>query len=140
MIKPALTLAQERDLILDSYVLHINTHHCRNCSSTEQFSTLYEVWVLPRQPGTRQLKPRMSVLPLKPNLRIAYINMRECSIPICSDCVATYSKTSDQTPLPPADPGQWAETIKRKYKPEVHELRVARASAPTKVIPSIDDL
>jgi hypothetical protein len=74
MIKPALTLAQERDLTLDSYVLHINTHHCRNCSSTEQFSTLYEVWVLPRQPGTRQLKPRMSVLPLKPNRSVQIVS------------------------------------------------------------------
>src|SRR6516162_5681402 len=139
-MKPQLSLAQERDLVLDSYVMHINTHHCRNCTSTEHFSTLYEVWVLPKNPTTRQLKPRMSVMGLDSKLRIAYINMRERSIPICSDCVATYSKTSDQTPLPPADPGQWAETIKRKYKPEVHELRVARASAPTKIIPSIDDL
>ena len=67
-MKPQLSLAQERDLVLDSYVMHINTHHCRNCTSTEQFSTLYEVWVLPKHPTTKHLKARMSLLPLDPKL------------------------------------------------------------------------
>ena len=138
-MKPQLSLAQERDLVLDSYVMHINTHHCRNCSSTEQFSTLYEVWVLPKNPTTRRLTPRMSVLPLKPDLRVAYINMRERTIPICSDCVATYAKTVDETPLPPADPGQWAETIKRKYAPAPSAPKLARPAG-VKAVPSIDDL
>ena len=138
-MKPQLSLAQERDLVLDSYVMHINTHHCRNCTSTEQFSTLYEVWVLPKNPTTRRLTPRMSVLPLKPDLRVAYINMRERTIPICSDCVAGYARTIDETPLPPADPGQWAETIKRKYAPAPSVLKVATRTNP-KAIPSIDDL
>ena len=139
-MKPTLSLAQERDLVLDSYVMHINTHHCRNCTSTEQFSTLYEVWVLPKNPTTRQLKPRMSVMGLDPKLRVAYINMRERTIPICSDCVATYAKTVDETPLPPADPGQWAETIKRKYTPEPRVTRLATRQTNPKAIPSIDDL
>ena len=138
-MKPQLSLAQERDLVLDSYVMHINTHHCRNCTSTEQFSTLYEVWVLPKNPTTRRLTPRMSVLPLKPDLRVAYINMRERTIPICSDCVATYAKTVDETPLPPADPGQWAETIKRKYAPAPSAPKLARPAG-VKAVPSIDDL
>ena len=138
-MKPQLSLAQERDLVLDSYVMHINTHHCRACGCTEQFSTLYEVWVLPKQPTTRRLTPRMSVLPLKPDLRVAYINMRERTIPICSDCVATYAKTVDETPLPPADPGQWAETIKRKYAPAPSAPKLARPAG-VKAVPSIDDL
>src|SRR6516162_5286441 len=138
-MKPQLSLAQERDLVLDSYVMHINTHHCRNCTSTEQFSTLYEVCVLPKTPTTRQLKPRMSVMSLDPKLRVAYINMRERTIPICSDCVATYRRAADQSPLPEADPGQWAETIKRKYAPAPSVLKVATRTNP-KAIPSIDDL
>ena len=139
-MKPQLSLAQERDLVLDSYVMHINTHHCRNCTSTEQFSTLYEVWVLPKTPTTRRLTPRMSVLPLKPDLRVAYINMRERTIPICSDCVATYRRAADQSPLPEADPGQWAETIRRKYAPEPRVTRLATRVTNPKAIPSIDDL
>ena len=139
-MKPQLSLAQERDLVLDSYVMHINTHHCRNCTSTEQFSTLYEVWVLPKHPTTKHLKARMSLLPLDSKLRVAYINMRERTIPICSDCVATYRRAADQSPLPEADPGQWAETIKRKYAPEPRVTRLATRQTNPKAIPSIDDL
>ena len=138
-MKPQLSLAQERDLVLDSYVMHINTHHCRNCTSTEQFSTLYEVWVLPKNPATRRLTPRMSTLHLKSDLRVAYIKMRERTIPICSDCVAGYARTVDETPLPPADPGQWAETIKRKYAPAPSAPKLARPAG-VKAVPSIDDL
>jgi hypothetical protein len=120
--------------------MHINTHHCRACGCTEQFSTLYEVWVLPKTPTTRQLKPRMSVLPLKDDLHVAYINMRERTIPICSDCVSTYRRAADQSPLPEADPGQWAETIRRKYAPEPRVPRLATRVTNPKAIPSIEDL
>jgi hypothetical protein len=82
----------------------------------------------------------MSTLHLKSDLRVAYIKMRERTIPICSDCVATYRRAADQSPLPEADPGQWAETIRRKYAPEPRVTRLATRVTNPKAIPSIDDL
>ena len=131
-----LHLAQ--DLLLDSYVMHVHTHHCRNCTSTEQFSSLYEVWVDPRKPTTRQLKPYTSCLPLKSTLRVNYLNLPDHTVPVCSDCISTYDQ--EAAPLPAADPRSWAETIKRKYTPEPSVVKLATRSAPTKAIPSLDDL
>jgi hypothetical protein len=126
------------NLTLDSYVMHVHTHHCRNCTSTEQFSSLYEVWVDPRRPTTRQLKPYTSCLPLR-GLHINYINLPAHTIPICSDCISTYHREAAATPL---NPTSWAETIKRKYAPApATPTKPAPAKVtPLRAIPNLEDL
>ena len=125
------------NLTLDSYVMHVHTHHCRNCTSTEQFSSLYEVWVDPHKPTTRQLKPYTSCLPLR-GLHINYINLPTHTIPVCSDCISTYNQ---EIATPPLNPTSWAETIKRKYAPAPTAPKPAPAKVtPLRAIPNLEDL
>jgi hypothetical protein len=134
-MKP-LTLTDDREMMLDSYVLHVNTQVCVTCGSCERYSTLFECWRHPKKKLTKL--SRVDGQALK-KLPLAHVNQPQKSIPMCTRCIGKYDST-DLTPLPPVSPAEWAETLKRKYAPVQAEIKVAAPRTPTKLIPNLEDL
>jgi hypothetical protein len=136
-----LTQNEAVELQLDSYVMHIHNTHCARCDSGERYGAMWEVWTHPtktRTSGFRQLVPHVG--PLR-DLPIAYIEMAEETIFVCSDCINTYASHSAPAPVQVVSPAAWAETLKRKYAPAAAEVKIARKSTPhVSDIPSLDDL
>jgi hypothetical protein len=121
---------EQRELRLDSYVMHIRQTICTRCGCGERWSELNEVWVHPtktRTTGFSQQRPAAG--PLKP-LQINTVEHPDRQIPICSDCIHTYQAP---TPTPTASAAEWRETLKRKYAPQpTAAVHVARATKPAR--------
>lgn len=134
--KPKLSESEAAELQLDSYVMHIHNHRCLACDCVERFSHLFEVWIHPTKTRTTALnvlKPAMSLQ----HLPIAYIDLPELPIPVCSDCIETFQHRELATSvLPAADPASWRETLRRKYTP----APAAKPAAEPKKEPSLDQL
>jgi len=132
---------EAKELVHDSYVMHIHTNVCRHCGCGERYQTMFEVWTHPTKThttGLKQMRPLMTDQ-LK-DLHIAYIELPDQAIPICSDCIQTYKSATDKTPQLAADAGAWADTLRRKYTPEKKEVKIARQYAAGKQIPTLDEL
>jgi hypothetical protein len=130
------TQTDDRELTLDSYVLHVNTQVCVTCGSCERYSTLFECWVHPTKKMTKL--SRVDGQALK-KLPLAHVNQPQRSIPMCTRCVSGYDST-DKTPLPPISPAAWQDTIRRKYAPEPKTVKIAAPRTPVKAIPNLEDL
>lgn len=136
MHKP-LTATEDRELLLDSYVLHVNTQVCVTCGSCERYSILFECWAHPKKKLTRL--SRVDGQALK-RLAVNHINQPQRSIPMCAKCVGKFDST-DRTPLPPCTPEAWAETLRRKYaEPAASQAKPQPASKPTRAVPTLEDL
>lgn len=135
--KPKLSESEASELLLDSYVMHIHNNRCKNCDCVERHSHLFEVWTHPtktRLTALNVLKPVMGALQPLP---IAYIDLPEREVPICSDCVELYTPPTGTPLLPAADPAAWRETLRKKYTPQP----VADSRQPeTKKEPTLDQL
>ena len=136
-MKHQLTFTEDRELTLDSYVLHVNTQVCVTCGSCERYSTLFECWLHPRKRGLSKLS-RVDGQVLK-RLPLAHVNLPQKSIPLCTRCAA--SQRADSPPTPPVSLAEWNETLKRKYAPEPATPPVKVAAPRTlKAIPNLEDL
>lgn len=141
MHKP-ITESESKELLLDSYVMYINNHHCAACGALERFSQCFEVWVHPtktRTTGLRDLRPisgRLKDLPL------AVLAANEKVVPICYKCSWTHQNRGKPTVAqPPLSREAWAETLKRKYAPTPNEPKIAtRSAASPKMVPTLDQL
>jgi hypothetical protein len=132
-----ITPTEDRELTLDSYVLHINTQVCITCGSCERYSMLFECWVHPKKKLTRL--SRVDGQALK-KLPLAHVNQPQRSIPMCTKCVGQFESV-DQTPIPPCSPEAWQETLRRKYAEESKPATVKVATrTPTRAVPNLEDL
>src|SRR5215472_5540714 len=123
------TEAETHELVHDSYLMRIHNTCCARCGSGERYQELFEVWIHPTKTATTGLKQMRPVMTdqLK-DMHIAYIEMPDARIPICSDCISTYKCATDQTPTKACTPEAWADTLKRKYQPQRHEVKIARSA------------
>jgi hypothetical protein len=132
-----ITPTEDRELVLDSYVLHVNTQICTSCGNCERYSTLFECWTHPKKHMTRLTRVDGQALKKLP---LSHINQPQRSIPMCTACIGKFEST-DRTPLPACTPEQWAETLRRKYAPEPQApAQRASESKPIKAVPTLEDL
>ena len=136
-----ITETEASELILDSYLMQIHTTLCDRRGSGERYGQLYEVWVHPvktPKSGYKEFRPARGALK---DLPIAYVDMAEQRNSVCSDCVHTYQTRNNQPALPAVSAQAWAETLKRKYTPEVKEPKVARSAGAAGIpAPTPDEL
>jgi hypothetical protein len=132
-LPPRITESEAKELLLDSYVMYIHTHTCTNCECGERFSELFEVWAHPTKTRTTALNVLRPATRLDHSLQLAYIELPERPIPVCSDCAPTYD-IGASPPIPALSREEWAATLKRKYAPPA-------ASQPKKPAPpTLDQL
>jgi hypothetical protein len=135
-----ITEAEAVELTLDSYLMQIHNTTCL-CGSGERYGLLYEVWTHPtktRTSGFRELRPARGRLR---DLPIAYVEMPEHGQPVCSDCVQNYKTPTNKESIPAISAQAWAETLKRKYAPEVKQPKVARSAGAAGIpAPTADEL
>jgi hypothetical protein len=101
---------------------------------------MHEVWIHPTKTsltGLRVLKP--AGLPLK-QIRISYMDLPAKTIPVCSDCVGSYSLNSKPAADKLPDRISWEQTLRRKAARVDSAIKVAKQSAPLKVVPRLEDL
>jgi hypothetical protein len=137
-----ITESESRDMLLDSYVTYVHTHHCTNCDGIETFSQCFEVWLHPTKTRTSNLRDMRPVVgPLKP-LNMTVLSAPGRNIPICHRCAASYRVVGrPEIVTVQSTNNQWQETLRRKYAPAPTEPKVAaRSSTPAKVIPSLDQI
>ena len=137
--RPKLSESEAAELQLDSYVMHIHNHRCQRCDCVERFSYLFEVWVHPtktRSSALNVLKPATTLQ----RLAIAYIELPELPILICSDCIEGFQhhELTDSV-LPVANPAAWRETLQRKYTPQP-AAKPAPTATTEKKEPTLDQL
>ena len=138
-----ITENESKELLFDSYVTYVHSHHCANCGAIETFSQCFEVWLHPtktRSTNLRDLRPVVG-LELKP-MNMAQLDVPPRKIPICHKCVGSYKVIgSPQTVSVKTSLGEWQETLRRKYEPPKAEPKVAKpATASKKFIPTLGDL
>jgi hypothetical protein len=131
---PQLSETEAAALQHDSYVLQKRMNICRRCGGMETFTELYEVWCHPTRTGKTGLIQRRKCSEIKLGYPIASVMTPSTSLPVCMACVETYDPAGAAN-FPPVSAGQWQETLKRKYAPQVDE-----AKKPGKLTPSLDML
>jgi hypothetical protein len=122
---------EAKALKLDSYVMHIHTQICQNCSCGERFSQLFEVWTHPdktRTTGFRKLQPAQR---LDHSLDVAFIELPEAQIPICSDCVDQYEIRPEEKPIRAISRLEWEQMLKRKHTPAPAPSQSTKPAPPT---------
>lgn len=125
-------------LVFDSYVMHVNCNVCNGCGTEEIWSKLWEVWVHPTKVRTTGMRKLCE--PTGPNdqsKRLAIIKVPRKFVPICSECVVARRGKDDIAPI---SNEAWADTLKRKYAPAASEVKVAKPTAPAKVVPTLDQI
>lgn len=132
--QPQLSESQAAALVHDSYLVQIHQNLCTNCACGEQFISLFEVWVHPTLTGQTKYAVKRPTTTIKPGLEIVYLGMPEVQMPICSECVTTYTVDSAKA-QPVATREAWAETLRRKYAAPEPERK-----APARHIPTLGEL
>lgn len=110
-----LTETEAESLTHDSYLVQIREQFCHNCTSGERWSEIFEVWTSPAQMRRTSAYVLRPTLTLRAGYAVAYTTLPTVTVPLCSDCVATYNPESGSV-IPAASHEAWRETLKRKYE------------------------
>lgn len=145
MFKPQqITETESRELLLDSYVTYVHSHHCANCGGITTFAQCFEVWLHPtktRNSNLRDLRPIVGPS-LKP-LNMSRLDVPPKVVPICHYCVDNYKVVGrPEITTVKSSTEAWQETLRRKYAPPPAEPKVAKttAPAPAKAVPTLDQI
>lgn len=120
-VVPKLSETEASSLVLDSYVLHIQTNLCSCCQCGERYSTLFEVWVHPTQTRLNRFNKLLPVFGTKldRSKRITSIELPPKPVPFCSDCIHQVDTLAPDFVVVTAISRQaWADTLQRKAQQE----------------------
>ena len=139
-IKQQISESEHNDMLLDSYVTHIHTHHCSRCGDQETFSQIFEVLCHPTKTRTTKLTSLRPVvgLELKP-LNLAVIQVPSKLVPICHRCAGSYKVVGKPEIITvQSSNDRWQETLRRKYSEPAKEA--AKPPTAPKAVPTLDQI
>lgn len=100
----------ERNLIRDSYILHVRKIGCNNCGATTVAQDLFEVWICRGRKDTRTLRPYAQ--PLDKSLPVGVSTLPSRGLPLCSNCAHSFDAQRFDSEK------SWRETLIRKSAAE----------------------
>jgi protein-arginine kinase activator protein McsA len=125
-------------LELNSYLLSIKSHTCRNCQKHHSWSELQEVWTHPTKTVSSALRVLRFTQSIQKGYEVAYINHAPMETPVCHECVTTFASEGTRTSSA-IDATAWAQTLRRKAQEQQADKRAAANPSPRRA-PTLGEL